>query len=298
VRTCTETESIVDRIGVAILTSAMLLVASSLSARADPQTSQVQASQVLTADQEASKGDENDPTRPVNSFDVRYRFEDASTTKQNDRQFVILRLNEKIQLAAPWVLGLRGDLPFTANNAISSSNPQGDYQAGLGRPLVQAYLAYIIDARWAFAIGTQVVAPAVSGSNFGSVRWDALPGGAVRYMLPELGPGSYFVPQLRYATSFAGEDIGRRADNLQFSPQLKIGLPEQWFVSLYPSPDIRVNFGDPLPGQTGRLFLPFDAMLGRKVTENVIMSLEVSVPLVRDYPVYRFKTEARLSLNF
>jgi hypothetical protein len=276
----------------------MLLVASSLSARADPQTSQVQASQVLTADQEASKGDENDPTRPVNSFDVRYRFEDASTTKQNDRQFVILRLNEKIQLAAPWVLGLRGDLPFTANNAISSSNPQGDYQAGLGRPLVQAYLAYIIDARWAFAIGTQVVAPAVSGSNFGSVRWDALPGGAVRYMLPELGPGSYFVPQLRYATSFAGEDIGRRADNLQFSPQLKIGLPEQWFVSLYPSPDIRVNFGDPLPGQTGRLFLPFDAMLGRKVTENVIMSLEVSVPLVRDYPVYRFKTEARLSLNF
>jgi hypothetical protein len=117
-------------------------------------------------------------------------------------------------------------------------------------------------------------------------------------MLPEISTGSYFVPQISYDFSFAQSFPGRNARNLQFAPELNIALKESWFVVLYPSTDIRLNFGDPLSGQTGRLFLPLDVAIGRKFADNVVASLEVSVPVVKDYPVYRFKTEARISFNF
>ena len=71
-----------------------------------------------------------------------------------------------------------------------------------------------------------------------------------------------------------------------------------WFLTLYPSYDIRINYGQPAAGQTGRLFLPFDAMVGRMLTDNLIISFEVGVPLIRDYPVYNFKAELRLAYEF
>ena len=56
--------------------------------------------------------------------------------------------------------------------------------------------------------------------------------------------------------------------------------------------------GDPVTGQTGRFFLPFDAMIGRKLTKNLTTSLEVGVPIIKDYPVCDFKTEARLNYSY
>ena len=48
--------------------------------------------------------------------------------------------------------------------------------------------------------------------------------------------------------------------------------------------------------QTGRLFLPFDARIGRKLTDNLAVSLEIGAPIIKDYPVYDFKTQLRLNL--
>ena len=69
-------------------------------------------------------------------------------------------------------------------------------------------------------------------------------------------------------------------------------------MTLYPSYDIRINYGDPASGQTGRLFLPLDAAIGRKLSDDVLVSLEVGVPIIKDYPVYNFKTELRLAVKF
>ena len=69
-------------------------------------------------------------------------------------------------------------------------------------------------------------------------------------------------------------------------------------MTLYPSTDIRINYGDPLPGQTGRLFLPVDFMVGRNVTKTVDLSLEVSVPVIKNYPVYNFRTVTRVNTQF
>jgi hypothetical protein len=79
---------------------------------------------------------------------------------------------------------------------------------------------------------------------------------------------------------------------------LNINLPNRWFVTLYPNTEIRINYGDPLPGQSGRLFLPIDFMVGRNVTKTVTLSLEVSVPVIKDYPVYNFRTVTRVNMQF
>ena len=132
----------------------------------------------------------------------------------------------------------------------------------------------------------------------GSGKWQIMPGAGFRYALWEISPSSYFEPLVRYDVSFAGDPTRKNISNLQFAPTLNIGLPDRWFLTFYPSADIRINYGDPITGQTGRLFLPFDARIGRKVSDNVALSFELSVPIIRDYPVYNLKTEVRLNVTY
>jgi hypothetical protein len=89
----------------------------------------------------------------------------------------------------------------------------------------------------------------------------------------------------------------RACSALKIAPTLNINLPQHWFVTFYPNPDIRINYGDPITGQTGRLFLPMDFMIGRDLTKTITMSLEIGVPLIRDYPVYDFKAVTRLNMK-
>ena len=79
---------------------------------------------------------------------------------------------------------------------------------------------------------------------------------------------------------------------------VNFSLPDHFFLSLYPSADIRWNFGPPVTGQTGRLFLPFDARIGRNFSKNLSVSLEVGVPIVKQYPVYDFQSILRVNINF
>jgi hypothetical protein len=98
--------------------------------------------------------------------------------------------------------------------------------------------------------------------------------------------------------SFAADPTKKNISNLQFVPTLNLGLPNGWFVTFYPSADIRINFGVPITGQTGRLFLPFDARIGRKLSDNIALSLEVGVPIIKDYPVYNLRTQLRLNATY
>src|SRR5262249_16312002 len=103
---------------------------------------------------------------------------------------------------------------------------------------------------------------------------------------------------VRYALSVAGDPARRRISEPQIAPTLNIDLPGSWFLTFYPSNDIRINFGQPKSGQTGRLFLPFDALIGAKLTDTLQIALEGAVPIVKEYPVYNFKTELRIRLLF
>jgi hypothetical protein len=125
-----------------------------------------------------------------------------------------------------------------------------------------------------------------------------MPVAGFRYALSEISSGSYFEPFARYDVSFAGDPAKKSISNLQLAPVVNFSLPEGWFFTLYPSSDIRWNFGPPVTGQTGRLFLPFDARIGRKFNKYLSVSLEVGVPIIKQYPVYDFTTQLRVNLNF
>jgi hypothetical protein len=43
-----------------------------------------------------------------------------------------------------------------------------------------------------------------------------------------------------------------------------------------------------------KLFLPFDVMVGKLVTPQLVASLEVSAPIVKDYDLYDFKLEVHI----
>jgi hypothetical protein len=79
---------------------------------------------------------------------------------------------------------------------------------------------------------------------------------------------------------------------------VNVALPDHWFLTLYPTPDVRVNYGNPVAGQTGRLFLPLDFMVGRSLAKGTTISAEFGIPIIKDYPVYDFKTIVRLNAKF
>jgi hypothetical protein len=270
------------------------------AAAAPPDSSPKPDAAVTPSDvaEEDPDNDVSDLTRPQGSFDLRVRYESSSgATSRTDRETTYLRVGNRLVLDADWKLAILAQLPIAAKTTTISDPSGADREFGVGDTTFQTALIYTIDKDWAVGFGARLVAPTAE-DNLGSGKWQIMPGVGVRYSLPALGPGSYFVPAIRYAMSFAGDPSRRNISQPQIAPTLNIGLNDHWFVTLYPSYDIRINYGDAVSGQTGRLFLPFDAAVGRKLTDDLVALLEVSVPIIKDYPVYDFKIEARLALKF
>jgi hypothetical protein len=244
-----------------------------------------------------------DFTNPQNLFQLRYQYKTApGTDLKGDIRTVTtdtlnLRADFAFDLVSSWKVVFRTDLPFVAKDPISSDHPSGDYLYGLGDADFQAALIEQINKQWAVGGGLRIIAP-TGPDNITSGKWQMMPIVGARTMLPELSAGSYFEGIVRYDISFAGDPTKKNISNLQLWPMLNISLPDHWFFILYPSADIRVNYGDPVTGQTGRLFLPFDFSVGRGLTKNFTISLEFGVPIIKDYPVYDFKTTTRLNMKF
>jgi hypothetical protein len=254
-------------------------------------------------DQDANTG--NDLFRPPpNLFQMTngYRTTPGSgstpgSTRDVTTETLNLRMDHSLDLAPLWILALRADLPLIAKNPVSSSNPEGDYLDGVGDARIQAVIIHNLNQRWTIGFGARLITP-TGGDTFGSEKWQIMPVGGFRYALWEINSSSYFEPIVRYQASFAGDPTGKNISSLQFAPMFNLGLPDKWFLTFYPSADIRINYGDPITGQTGRLFLPFDARIGRQLSKNVALSFELGVPIIKDYPLYNLKTQVRLNVTY
>jgi hypothetical protein len=264
----------------------------------------------VAAAQEASAQDQNANTGndlfrpPPNLLQTMYDYKTApgsgstpGSTRDVTTETLNLRMDHALDLAPAWILALRADLPLVAKNPLSSSNPDGDYLSGIGDADIQAVIVHNLDQRWTVGFGARLITP-TGDDNLGSGKWQIMPAAGFRYALWEINSSSYFEPVVRYDVSFAGDPTRRNISNLQFAPTFNLGLPDHWFITFYPSPDIRINYGDPITGQTGRLFLPFDARIGRQLSNNIALSFELGVPIIRDYPVYNLKTQVRLNVTY
>ena len=233
---------------------------------------------------------------PPNMFQVMTAYKTApGSTREVTTETLNLRYDHAFDLSSGWIFATRTDLPLLAKNPINASNPNGDYLYSNGDVDAQAALIRNVNSRLAFGFGMRLIAP-TGDSALGSGKWQVMPIVGARFGLAEISASSYFEPFLRYDVSVARDPTRKNISNLQFAPMLNIGLPDRWFVTLFPSPDIRINYGDPITGQTGRWFVPFDFRFGKKFNDNIALSLEIGVPIVRDYPVYDFKTQLRLNV--
>jgi hypothetical protein len=225
----------------------------------------------------AADNNGQDFTRPENLFQIRNLYQTApgngsvpGTLRTVTTDMTILRADGMFSLSPQWTIALRGDFPFVVRNPLDAENPLGQNIAGLGDADVQAALIRQFDSRWAAGAGLRIVAP-TGAEDITSGKWRTLPVAGARYSLPEWSAGSYAEALLRYDVSFAGDPSRRNVSNLQLAPMLNINLPDRWFLTLYPNTEIRINYGDPIPGQTGRLFLPVDLMVGRNVLKDVTL---------------------------
>src|SRR5215471_8390131 len=236
----------------------------------------------------------DDLTRPESKFQLRLEDKTSGTTTTTDTITLYMQPQGIFDLGSGWGLSWLAQVPVAWKSTPGSGSNPSSRDFGPGDIELEAVFIRAIDERWAFGFGARLITPSAE-DRLGNGKWQILPGFGIRY---SFSSNTYFVPKIRYAVSFGGDPSRRDISEPQIAPTFNIGLPNRWFVTLYPSFDIRINFGEPSSGQTGKLFFPFDASVGRKLSDNIVMSLEVSVPIVKDYPVYNFKTELRFSAKF
>jgi hypothetical protein len=280
---------------------ALVIFAANEAGAQQQSASSAQQGAAATADSENTG---QDFTSPENLFQLRFVYKTApgtgstsGTLRTVTTDTLYLRSDYTLNLDSSWKAVFRTDLPVVAKDPISADHPSGDYLYGLGDVDFQAALIEDINALWAAGGGLRIIAP-TGPDNITSGKWQMMPIVGARAMLPEVSDGSYFQGLVRYDVSFAGDPTKKNISNLQIDPMLNVSLPDRWFFTLYPSADIRVNYGDPVTGQTGRLFLPFDFSVGRSLSKNFTASVEIGVPIIKDYPVYDFKTTTRLNMKF
>ena len=288
-----------DQIGgikrrISLLVAALsLLMMFAHAARADPKQSDQPAAAQIDADQDPEY-DGLDITRPQNRFDLRSQDRTFGTTNQVTQETEMLRFSQRFDLSSMWRLGTVTQLPLIARQTAASDSSAPVSEFGIGDVFVEPTLVRKLDPQWSIVFGARFFVPTASDS-LGTGKWQVMPIMAARY---EWADNSFFAPLARYAVSVAGDPSRRDISTLELQPLLNIGLSRNWFVVLYPSPDIRLNYGDPISGQTGRLFLPADVLVGIRLNQNCVVGLELSTPIIREFPVYNFKTELRLQVTF
>lgn len=240
------------------------------------------------AEQEANNG--QDPTRPLTRVDLRYKYQNL--VGDPEQHILTLRADKPIVLAPTWQLALRADLPVVYNNVPSLDNRGGDWEGGLSDVLVQGLLIKAFDQRNAMAVGAQLIFPTASQDQFGTGKYQIVPTAAYRLALPEISPGSFGALLVRYAVDYAGDDERADIGELAIAPILNVNLPDRWFVTLFPGDAIKYN------AETGKWWVPFDVMVGRLLVPRVVGSVQVTVPIVKDYHLFDFAVEARLGFFF
>jgi hypothetical protein len=228
-----------------------------------------------------------DITRPVLGLDLRT---EVAREDGEDKVTVTLRHDHPVDLGGGWRVNLRVDLPVKFVDADETADTGA--AIGMSNILLQAILIRELGDDQGFGFGTQVKLPSASDSRFGSTQWQLLPTAGYRWPAAGISKDSFFQVLARYRFSLADHSGRPTASELQFSPNLEIGLPGKAYLSIFPSADIRYDF------KARSFFLPLNLEVGKK-WGKLVTSLEGGFGLIEgDAAPYQWKVEARIGLRF
>jgi hypothetical protein len=243
-----------------------------------------------------------DVTRPRNLIQLRQRYErlpDAQG-REPEKWVTTLRADLWTGLGDGWKLYGRIDEPLVYSEDVTSSfNPKGHSRFGQGDVLTEiAIIAPPPTRRLGYGLGVRAVWPTAGLNEAGDGKYQIGPVAAARLSLPEISPGSFFLTQVLYLNSAASRNENKgRADvnQLNIQPKFNVSLPHDWFLTAYASENIQINYGN-----QGKLFLPFDLMVGRKLFDTFVWSLEYSRELIHDkgFEPYQWQLEGRIGYYF
>jgi hypothetical protein len=274
---------VVKLLAILKLATAMGILVSAASAVAAPSPSP------SPAEEDLNNGE--DFTRPPARYELRSEFQEKSNNVTQDS--LIIRRDQPFTLDNEWKLAMRLEMPLVLNDTKSAANRKADTRFGPGDLLFQAALIETLTERFAWGAGARVLFPTASQDQLGGGKYQLLPILGARYMLPEISAGSFAEVVARYDFDLAGSGERNHVSRFQLSPTLSVALPERWFFTLYPSQDIVVN----LIGGS-KWFVPADFSIGRNLSKRTVVSLEVSVPIVKEFVLYEFKLQARFGFSF
>ena len=82
---------------------------------------------------------------------------------------------------------------------------------------------------------------------------------------------------------------------MSIQPKLNVNLPSAWFLTFFASENIQINFAD-----DDQVFVPFDLMVGKKLGEKLVVSLEYSRELFhgKGFEPYEWQLEGRVGYYF
>ena len=230
-----------------------------------------------------------DLTRPLTRLDLRYKYQDFSGGVNENT--LTLRVDKPFFLAGGWTLSTRVDLPISSGNEPNGDNHNGSTVVGLEDSLIQAILITPSQGPWAFAFGGQIVFPTGTRDQFTTDKWQLVPTVAAVRQIPGLSPGSFIGVVLRDSFDVAGASDHPHINVVSLQPLFNWALPQRWFVTLQPEIkfDTRNNW---------RVFAPFDVIVGKKLTNSIVASMQFDAPVIDSLKSYDWRTEARIGFFF
>lgn len=252
-------------------------------------------------EQETEINNGQDITKPLTRLDIRYEYINAALLESghDDSHVITFRVDKPFDIAPKWKIATRFDVPVMFTDRRSLDNIYGATQFGLSDILAQVLLVNTYSERYAWAAGAQLVLPTATKDEMGTGAWRVVPTVGMRWTTDEVYKGSWIALAARWDKDFATtRSNAKKTNELQFAPVINIPLPDAWFINLFPNTDIRYNLGDKGPRDSGRWFVPADFLIGKMLTRTIVSSLEISIPIIKEYHVYDFKTEFRMGFFF
>ena len=233
-----------------------------------------------------------DFTKPFMRTENIYRYQ--SLNSNLEASWFIHRLYVPYQFESGWMFSGRYEIPLLYMDVPSRDNSNGDYEFGIGDISTQFLFIRPTESRWSVVAGAQLYWPTASQDQMGWGKFVAGPTVGAVYRPESWESGGFVGATVTDLFDYAGK--GNRADvhEMLVQPILNYNFEIDdsfWFITFIP--EMQINWE-----QNNDLFMPLKTTIGRLVSEDMVVTVGFSVPVVNEYDLYDWQVELGVGFFF